>query len=675
MVRRRFVLAAALTVMTTGLVSSSHSVTAGPGLPSAAPAASPADDDWLTIVNAYRQVSGLAPIAENATWSAGARNHSCYMLYNGITHDEVPGNPGYTADGDAAGNASNVAVSSNVNETARGHIELWLTGPFHAIGILRHNLTASGYGKCANSATSPWKSGGTLDVIRGLGSAPRPSTPILFPGSGSTIKLDRFVTESPNPLDWCPGYSAPAGLPIVAMMPEAASTAAATLTGPAGVVETCVLTKGNTSGTAQAILAGDNAVVVVPRAVLTAGTYTVSVTTPARTVSWSFTVDPNATLPTLPVVLPSTAPLGPTAAFTSLTPFRFADSREGLRVGRLVAGAPQRVQIAGVGGLPGGLTAISANFTIDRAAGSGYLTVYNCGPLPEVSTLNFTSSGATPNQAVVPLDGSGGLCLYSPVGADIIIDVNGYLAGGSSARFTAIAPVRVLDTRQPGNVSLGAGEVRPVRVTGAGTGVPTGATSVAVNLTSVLPSATGYLSAFPCDAPQPFVSNVNYRGGDVRPNSAIVGVSEGGTICLLSSEATDVLVDTTGYMRASGQVFTPLAPIRLLDTRFGDPAINPLGGGALPAGTVLEVAVAGQRGVPATASAVSVNVTAVSPSGVGFVTAYPCGAVPEVSTLNLEPATPAVANGAMIDLSSSGHLCLYANVTTHLLLDINGVWS
>ena len=72
--------------------------------------------------------------------SAGAAAHSCYMLYNGISHDETPGLPGYTPEGDAAGNNGNVAVSSQINTSARSHVELWMSGPFHAIGILRPNL-------------------------------------------------------------------------------------------------------------------------------------------------------------------------------------------------------------------------------------------------------------------------------------------------------------------------------------------------------------------------------------------------------------------------------------------------------------------------------------------------------------------------------------------------------
>jgi hypothetical protein len=57
-------------------------------------------------------------------------------------------------------------------------------------------------------------------------------------------------------------------------------------------VPTCVLHKTNTSGTASAILGGDNAVVVVPATQLTSGTYTVGVTSDGGNANWSFNVDP-----------------------------------------------------------------------------------------------------------------------------------------------------------------------------------------------------------------------------------------------------------------------------------------------------------------------------------------------------------------------------------------------
>ena len=112
----------------------------------ASPAFIPPTASWLTTVNYFRAMAGVGPIVEDAAMSAGATAHSCYMLYNGISHDETPGLQGYTPEGDIAGNSGNVAVSSQINTSARSHVELWMSGPFHAIGVLRPNLQSSGFG-------------------------------------------------------------------------------------------------------------------------------------------------------------------------------------------------------------------------------------------------------------------------------------------------------------------------------------------------------------------------------------------------------------------------------------------------------------------------------------------------------------------------------------------------
>ena len=208
-------------------------------------------------------------------------------------------NAGYTVEGDVAGNSSNVAVSSTASTNALGHIDLWMTGPFHAIGILRPSLTQASYGQCSsppNPSTTPWKSAGVLDVLRGQTGSWRPSGPIVFPGNGATTSRTRFIAESPDPRTYCGWSGRTVGLPLIAMMPGTATAASATLTGPNGPVPTCVLTQGNTDGVASAILGGDNAVVVVPDAPLVTGTYTASVTSNGGSAQWSFNVDPNAPL-------------------------------------------------------------------------------------------------------------------------------------------------------------------------------------------------------------------------------------------------------------------------------------------------------------------------------------------------------------------------------------------
>ncbi|MBV1894045.1 MAG: CAP domain-containing protein, partial [Ilumatobacteraceae bacterium] len=234
----------------------------------------PADHDWVSIVNTYRAQSGLSPITENPSWSLGGQAHSCWMLLNGIAHDEAPGTAGYSVAGDEAGNSGNVAVSSDPTATARDQIDLWMSGPYHAIGILRSTLREAGYGGCSsppNPSATPWKSGGTLDVIRGNDwGAPRPTVPVVFPGNGATTSLTRFVAETPDPRIDCGWNGQTVGLPLLALMPAGVSSATASLTGPTGPIPTCVLHASNTSGTASSILGGDNAVIVMPNAPLAA---------------------------------------------------------------------------------------------------------------------------------------------------------------------------------------------------------------------------------------------------------------------------------------------------------------------------------------------------------------------------------------------------------------------
>ena len=66
-----------------------------------------------------------------------------------------PATPATPPGGDTAGNSGNVAVSSSTAATARNHIDLWMTGPFHAIGILRPKLATSGFGICADDGDQP----------------------------------------------------------------------------------------------------------------------------------------------------------------------------------------------------------------------------------------------------------------------------------------------------------------------------------------------------------------------------------------------------------------------------------------------------------------------------------------------------------------------------------------
>jgi hypothetical protein len=635
---------------------------------------------WLSVVNYYRAMAGLPKVAEDPALSPGAYNHSCYMLYNGISHDETPGLQGYTTSGDTAGNQSNVAVSSGYGATARNHIDLWMTGPFHAIGVLRHNLKTVGFGKCDLQNTPTWHSGATLNVIAGLASGvARPTTPILFPGNGTTTSLNRFIAETPNPVKLC-GWTGSAGLPVIAMMPEAfTSVSSATITGPTGPLQTCNLHKGNANdATAKAILGGDNAVTVIPRTELLNGIYTVKVVTNVRTVQWSFTVDSAAADGIMP--MPQVTPLTSARAYTTITPFRLADSRKSYRITKLLANVPKLIRVAGVAGIPTDVTALSANFTALNAAANGYLTIYNCtATRPNASTITYYKGEVTPNAGLFPLSSKGELCLYSPQTIDLIIDVNGYFRPSSTLRYQGEKAIPLVDTRTNlrSTGRLVAGQTLKVNVPSAGIGVPSGAAAVALNITGSWPDVNSFITAYPCGVTRPVVSNLNPSRNVTKQNFAIVKLPANGDLCVYVPTGMHVKLDVLGYFGAdSPHTMTPTTPTRVVDTRDSTRALMNMGTAGFPlaANTTKTITLAGDRGIPTDASVISANVTVVSPGGTGSLTMWDCGTQPPIQSLNYRQGR-SVANGVQVQLSTTGTVCIRSTAATHVVVDVTGWWT
>ncbi len=115
----------------------------------------------------------------------------------------------------------------------------------------------------------------------------------------------------------------------------------------------------------------------------------------------------------------------------------------------------------------------------------------------------------------------------------------------------------------------------------------------------------------------------------------------------------------------------PVTPGRLLETRSGEPTVDGQaeGIGRRAAGQITTVEVWGRGGVPAGATAGVFNVAAVDPAQQGFVAAFPCSARrPEASMLNHQ-AGQRIANGALIQLSPQGTVCIYTHRATDLILD------
>ena len=112
----------------------------------------------------------------------------------------------------------------------------------------------------------------------------------------------------------------------------------------------------------------------------------------------------------------------------------------------------------------------------------------------------------------------------------------------------------------------------PGRSTGVG-GVPAGAVAVTGNVTVTQQEAAGYVAVTPTATNTPPSSTINVPLGDNRANNLTVPLSSTGTLSATyvatTGKKTHLVFDVTGYFLAddTGATFTPLAPVRVLDTR------------------------------------------------------------------------------------------------------------
>ena len=124
----------------------------------------------------------------------------------------------------------------------------------------------------------------------------------------------------------------------------------------------------------------------------------------------------------------------------------------------------------------------------------------------------------------------------------------------------------------------------------------------------------------------------------------------------------------SGSAAVNPGVYTAMSPKRLLDTRSS--------GGKLGPGGSMNLAIAGTNGVPANASAVILNVTAVDESTAGFFTLYPTGAkLPTASNLNWV-AGETVPNLVSVGLGAGGKVTIYNGLgMADAVIDLEGYFA
>jgi hypothetical protein len=137
--------------------------------------------------------------------------------------------------------------------------------------------------------------------------------------------------------------------------------------------------------------------------------------------------------------------------------------------------------------------------------------------------------------------------VHSEVGLTTMTDVS------PGVGFTAMAPCRVVDTRNPdapyGGPALASNVSRTFDVdNGPCTGIPAGVKAYSLSIGAILSPADGFLTAWPAGSALPVVSQLNMIAGKVVANAAIVPAGSNGAInVLVNVGPTNIYIDINGY--------------------------------------------------------------------------------------------------------------------------------
>ena len=248
--------------------------------------------------------------------------------------------------------------------------------------------------------------------------------------------------------------------------------------------------------------------------------------------------------------------------------------------------------------------------------------------------------------------------------------------------YRPVPQLRVLDSRSGiggPRTALAPGEVRTVKIAGAGSLPATGLSAVAVNVGVLAPAKSGSVTVFPGGTGWTGVGSISFRTGVTVQSNLTAKLGATGTLAFRNntSVSLQLIADVSGYYLAgtptAAGAFGALTLARVLDTRsgIGGPAT------AVAPGQVRKVAISGHGGVPASGvSAVAVNVGVLAPARSGSITVFPGDTSWNGTGTISFPAAGTVQSSLTAKLGADGTLAFRNNtaVSLQLIADVAGYY-
>ena len=113
-------------------------------------------------------------------------------------------------------------------------------------------------------------------------------------------------------------------------------------------------------------------------------------------------------------------------------PIRPLDTRAEGPIGHLVEGddGSCSINVRSISGIPESASAVAMNVTVVNGQANeygGFVSVYPCGTVPDVSNINFTTGQTVANSVIAPVSDNGEICFYVYGQANLLADISGYL--------------------------------------------------------------------------------------------------------------------------------------------------------------------------------------------------------------------------------------------------------
>ena len=417
------------------------------------------------------------------------------------------------------------------------------------------------------------------------------------------------------------------------------------------------------------------------------------------------------------VALAPTQPISPAAYHQAVNPERILDTRQTINnpysnypqtdtpVG---ANATVSLPIAGdtvtaanaatTTPIPANVTAAAVDITVTSETSNGLIIPYADGSqVPVTSAANYAHVITTTAYQIVPVGPDGKIALYnSSTGtAHILVDITGYYAPDPNHILTndqtyhpMAAAQRILNTTNGTHApqaKLAPGASLNVTIAGVD-GIPTNATTIAINLTAANQTGGGILQAYQTGT-SPGVNtdtSLTYLGTATASLAADVNLGTGTnageiTITNTGTATTDVIGDVQGYFtnNDTGQLYHTVNPTRLVDTSSG------IGGttGAIAKETNYKLNDTGQTDAGQITTSptptYALQLTVAAGTAAGELTAYPDPTNPLTSNVNWT-TNQIISNLALVQPGSDNTIDLYngsLSGSVQLIIDTSGYFA